>query len=291
MPCSALPVSDRSSLLRYCLFVLAMCVALMMTSPVRAAPDAEYMASLVHAAARDGRDFPDFHRINPHLDEAQLYMVQKHYVALRVADGVAVSGFKGGFVPRAPVGGVLFDDGALAPGASIRAQDYRRLVIEAEIAFNFCRAVDAPLADIASLREAVCTVAPALEVVAAAFADFAALRQDFNHLRRALIPTSVGAWQYVLGAPVPAADAELAALPVRMTHDGETLGQRKLETAPDLWQALLWVVNDFVLREGYGIAPGQFIIPGNLTGIHVGEPGEWQADFGALGTLELTVTP
>ncbi len=255
------------------------------------AVDHAYIAELIAAAHARGDFFPDLYRINPGLDDSDLYAVQKHYVARQLAAGASVIGYKGGFIPRAPIAGVMLDGGRLESGASISRQDFRLLVIEAEIAFRFCRDVSAPLATVEALRAAVCELAPALEVADGALADFAAVKSDFRHLRQALLPINVGYSHVLIGAPVAAAGIDLDRLAVTVRHGAHTLGQRSLDASTDLWASVLWVVNHFVLAEGYTLRAGHYIIPGNLTGIHVGDEGRYHSDFGPLGGVELNVMP
>ena len=79
--------------------------------------------------------------------------VQAALVRSRLAAGDQIAGYKGGFIPAAPVGGVLGASGMLTDGSKIRASDFRLLIVEAEIAFRFCAAVSQPLADIAALQD------------------------------------------------------------------------------------------------------------------------------------------
>jgi 2-keto-4-pentenoate hydratase len=79
---------------------------------------------------------------------------------------------------------------------------------------------------------------------------------------------------------------------VRTVHEGEELGRRDGGQSEDsLWDWVLWVVNDFVIPQGYVIELGDIIIPGNLTGLHPSRPGSYEVDFGELGTIAFEVTP
>lgn len=251
--------------------------------------DTGYMGDLVFAAKQRGATLPDFYRINPALDDDALYAVQRHYVARQIADGDSIAGFKSGFVPRAGVGGVVLARGLLPPGSPIAVNRFQRLIVEAEIAFRFCAPVQAPLADVAALKAVVCELAPAFEIADGALPDFAALRSDFTHLRAALIPLNIAYTHLLVGAAVNAADVRVDDLAVTIHHNGTEIGRRA--AGIDLWANVLWAVNHFVLARGYTLAPGQLVIPGNLTGIHAGKAGHYEADYGALGTLRLEVAP
>lgn len=253
--------------------------------------DVNYMGHLVYEAKRAGRLYPDFYRINPGLGDRHLYAVQKNYVQRQLAEGDSIAGFKGGFIPQAPVGGVVLGAGVLRSGTTTRLADFRLLVIEAEFAFRFCAAVNTPLVDVAALKKAVCEIAPALEVADGALPDFAEVKADFVHLRKALIPLNVAYSKVVFGDPVATVGLDLDSIPVSMSHNGVEIGVRDLDQVADLWSKVLWIVNDFALAEGYPIRAGHFIIPGNQTGIHIGMAGHYRANFGALGQVELQVAP
>ena len=275
-------------------YVFAFCAAMGAISVALADDaqfDAAYAGNLAFEAQQSGQWLPDFYRLNPQLNEEQLYAVQAALVRSRLAAGDQIAGYKGGFIPAAPVGGVLGASGMLADGSKIRARDFRLLIVEAEIAFRFCAAVSQPLADIAALQEVVCEIMPAMEIADGALRDFATVRKDFTHLRSALIALNVAAKHVLLGAPAPASTIDFSTLEVATRANGEIIGRRDLDKPSNLWANVLWVVNEFVLKRGYTIDAGHIIIPGNLTGIHAAAPGRYEIDYGPLGRLSLAVDP
>lgn len=253
------------------------------------AVDTAYFGKLLFDAQQNGELLPDIYRINPALDEASLYRIQKAYVAQRLKGGETIGGYKGGFIPKAPAGGVLFGGKRVLQGSpNVSLDDFSLLVVEAEIGFKFCQPITAPVKDIADLKKLVCEIMPVIEIADGAIADFGQVKKDFTHLRNTLISINVASSHTLTGVPADPATA-LSSLPVTMNHNGIPVGARDLSVTFDFWQNLLWVVNDYVLVNNYQIDPGQFIITGNLTGIHAAQKGEYVADFGALGTLALTV--
>jgi 2-keto-4-pentenoate hydratase len=253
--------------------------------------DIDYMARLMIEAQAAHHSYPDLARMNPALDDAALYAVQRALVAKTLASGRTVGGYKGGLIPLAPVGGVLFQQGLITGSPRIESTTYVSLLIEAEIAFVFCAKVDAILKDVAALRKVVCKFRPAIELPDAAVHDLAALKTDLPRLRRALIPNNMATKQVLLGAERSADSVDVDTLVVSTRHGTQTIGVRDL-TKPheSLWRNVLWIVNEFVLKQGYEIAPGHIIIPGNLTGLHPGLPGKYHVDYGALGVVDFEVT-
>lgn len=266
------------------------CFVLTATASAAPPPDVDYMAALMREAAAHRLDYPDLDRLNPALDMETLYAVQGRYVAAQLAAGARIGGYKGGLVPVAPIGGVLFADGLLERPRRVARADYRRLLVEAEVAFEFCVPVTAPLADVAAVKAAVCRLRPAVELPDAALTDFDALKADVPRLARALIPNNMVTRAVALGPAIPAGDVDLRTLHVRTVRDGALLGERAAGPRnAEMWESVRWIVNDFVLKRGYTVAPGQIVMAGNLTGLHAGDRGRWQVDYGALGRVEFEV--
>ncbi len=253
-------------------------------------PDIDYMADLMLEAQAAKHLYPDLTRINPALDDSALYAVQQRFVARTLAAGKTIGGYKGGLIPAAPVGGVLYQQGFLTGTPRIVQGTYVSLLIEAEISFEFCSAVRAPLRNIAALKAAVCKLRAAVELPDAAVHDLARLKTDLLALRSALIPNNMATKQVLLGTVHAADKVDVDSLAVSTSHNGAVIGLRDLRKARDsLWKNVLWVVDEFVLTNGYSIEPGQIIIPGNLTGLHPGLPGHYKVDYGALGIVEFDV--
>ena len=251
--------------------------------------DSAYFGSLLFEANQRNDWLPDIQRINPNLSEPTLCAIQKHYVAARLAAGETIGGFKGGFIPKAPVGGILYGGNRVLYGKpEIALKDFTMLIVEAEIGFRFCQPVDKNLSSIEELKTKVCEVMPVIEIADGAIADFGEVKKNFTHLRNTLISINVASSHTLLGQS-HSPDIELGQIPVSIQHNGEQIGARDTSQPFNFWQNVLLIVNDYVIKNGYAIAPGQFIIGGNLTGIHPAKAGTYHASFGPLGTLSLDV--
>ncbi len=253
-------------------------------------PDAQYIAELFLAAQKSVTHFPDVIRINPDMDESLLYDIQQRFVRLQLENGSTIGGYKGGFIPKSPIGGVLFADGILQGAPTIERANFQLLLVEAEIAFRLCQPLSTPLPNVAALKSLTCEIYPAIELPDAAVPDLGQLRNDFGHLRRLLIPTNMAVSHVLLGAGMKPGELDLDRLNVKLELDGEEFAYRDGATSTDdIWARVLWVINEFVLPNGYTISPDHFIIPGSLTGLHPGKPGNYRIDYGDLGTVEFTV--
>ena len=272
---------------------LSVFLAIVASAELRAdatVPDVVVLRDRLVAAVAARQPFPEIAQEYPALDDAALYAVQDSFVQHQVGEGARIGGFKGGFIPVAPSAAVLFATGFLASPARLQAADFVSLLIEAEIGFEFCEAVTAPLVDVAALKAKVCRLRPAVELPDAAFADMAALVKDMPRLRRALIAPNMATRMVLLGTSVPAPQVDVNTLPVRTLYEGGELGARKPGTpVPDLWESVRWIINEHALARGYEVAPGYVVIPGNLTGMHAGKPGHYEIDYGPLGKVQLTV--
>ncbi len=255
-----------------------------------AVPDAGALAARLLAAEAAKEPYPELAREFPELSDEELLAVQRAYLKARLSSGQRVGGFKGGFIPVAPVGGVLYAEGLLQAPADIPRYTFVSPLVEAEIAFEFCKPVAERLADVTALKSVVCRLRPAIELPDGALADLEAMKRDLPRLRRALIPHNIATRKVLLGAPVAADAVDVNQLPVTTRYGGKIIGERILTGAkPDLWASVLWVVNEYALAEGYGIEAGQVIIPGNLTGLHPGASGLYEVDYGPLGLVRFTL--
>ena len=94
----------------------------------------------------------------------------------------------------------------------------------------------------------------------------------------------------LIGEPMEPDAIDLNRLDVSVSHDGSQIGFRDGETSSgDIWSRVLWTINEFVIAEGYALEPHHIIIPGALTGLHPGNLGAYDIDYGALGRIRFTV--
>lgn len=270
------------------LVFLLVCSSAGLAAP--AVPDASALAARLLAAEAAKEPYPELAREFPELSDEDLLAVQRAYLKARLAGGQHVGGYKGGFIPVAPVGGVLYAEGLLQAPADIPRNTFLSPLVEAEIAFEFCKPVAERLADVTALKAVICRLRPAIELPDGALADLEAMKQDLPRLRRALIPHNIATRKVLLGTPVAADAVDVNQLPVTTRYGGKIIGERVLTGAkPDLWASVLWVVNEYALAEGHRIEVGQVIIPGNLTGLHPGASGLYEVDYGPLGLVRFTL--
>ncbi|MFT4582478.1 MAG: 2-keto-4-pentenoate hydratase [Gammaproteobacteria bacterium] len=252
--------------------------------------NAESMAEQYFVARSSLQTFPDLVGAGEDDSDEFLYSVQQELVSLQVRHGASIGGYKGGLIPKLSVGGVLFADGILRGSSVIERQDYRNLMVEAEIAFRMCKPVREPIANVVALKSATCMVYPAIELPDAAIGNLDELLKDIPQLRKALIPTNMLSASVLLGAGKDPAEMDINSLPVRVSIDGTEIAHRDAEPPNgDIWARTLWVINEFILAQGYELTAEHIIIPGALTGIHPGNAGSYNIDFGALGEVTFRI--
>ncbi len=224
------------------------------------------------------------------LDMADAVTLQRAFVALRSA-GDRVAGYKSAAnaLPlqnalglSAPITGALFANGERAPGSTVDHAGYRTLLIETEIGFRAARRIGVRVNSLAELRTATSTCMPMIELADPGFG-----RARFTGLD--LIATNAASAGFICGAAQSAARVDANEVRVCLRRADTTLHEAQgRDLMGDQWQALLWLVNK-VVELGYVIEPGQLLMTGALGGAHPALPGEYVAEFGALGEIRFSV--
>lgn len=225
------------------------------------------------AATRSGGTLPKL-PAGLTLDEA--YEIQKALVAAVAGD--AIAGRKAGLTAPAsrqqfgidhPLLGTLFAAGRMKPGVSFPSAP--GVMLECEIGVVLGR------------DGAPKTAGPVIEVPRMAFADGEALT-GVN-----FVACSISADRYIAGESLPLLDS-YDDIQVTLTRDGETLSSAPATDAlGGPIPALQWMLSESRSR-GIPVADNMLFITGACGGIYPALPGSYRADYGALGSIEFTVT-
>ena len=182
-----------------------------------------------------------------------------------------------------PIVGALFGRGERKMGDRLERTTYRTLLIETELGFRAARKIDTSITSVAELRSAMSTCVPMIELADPGFG-----RTRFTGLD--LIAANSASAGYICGKPQLADRIDVNGIQIRLSRDGTTLYEaRSGDLFGDQWQALLWLVNK-VIDAGYVINPGLLFMTGALGGAHPALPGEYLAEFGALGDVRFHVS-
>ena len=234
-------------------------------------------------------------------DVADAYAIQSEYVGMRAASLGQVTGYKIALTTTAMRTMVGLDDSIAGDmldktirrssqgGASVRASDYVRLLVEFEIAFEMAEdlpAIGAPYGR-ERVAQAVAAAMPAIELADDRNADYSILPAN------SLMLIADNAWNEgaVLGAPVRDwKGVDLAALRGVATINGEKAGEghgRDVMGHP--LDALAWMANNLAAR-GLGLWRGDVVITGSLVTTKYPKPGDRiRFEAGALGAVELAI--
>lgn len=208
----------------------------------------------------------------------------------------APAGFKAGltstaaqqrFGLREPIAGVLWPDSARVVDQEepvvVRLRDFRRPMLEVELAFRVNTLIPEPLASVAEAQNVISEVMPALELPDLGFDSEAGLTGE------AVVAANAGARYFVLGAPMAVEHIDVNAVRATLGHNGRR--QQRADATHVMgnqWRAVYWLINAMVER-GWVIQPGQILLTGAMAEMLPLEEGLYQARFSELGDIYLQV--
>ena len=224
------------------------------------------------AAIRAGKSLP---KMPDGLHLQQAYEIQKAVVA--AVSGGAVAGLKAGMTAVAgqrqfgldrPLIGSLYAAGRLAPGVSFASAPGTFLECEIGVVID---GNGAPL-----------SAGPVIEVPRMAFAD----EEDRTGVN--LAACSIAADRFIAGRQQPLRDS-YDDIHIRLTRNGQEVSAAPATDAlGGPYDALAWMLREAKTR-GIGVAAGMLLITGACGGLHPALPGEYLADYGALGSISFSV--
>ena len=187
-----------------------------------------------------------------------------------------------------PFRGALLSPFVHASPATLPADAFFIRMLEPEIAFRLGRdlpAANAPY-DAASVKSAIATVMPAIEIVDSRFSDWTTAGGP------QLIADNACAGHWVHGTKSPDVEAiDFANHPISISLNGELKERGSSGNAlGSSLNALAWLANDLA-RYGQGLAAGELVTTGTCTSVIPAEKGDvGVADFGALGQVSVSFT-
>lgn len=204
------------------------------------------------------------------------------------------AGFKAGlttlaaqkkFAVTGPVAGVLLEQPLKAEDSPILSlNDYHRMMIEVELGFRFKHTLKTPVSDVAALKALVASVLPVIEIPDLGFDQPKQLKGVD------IVANNVIAKAFIVGKPSSTEQLDINQIKTRLYRNKLALFTAESgEVMNDQWQALLWLVNRMI-ENGWHIEPGQVLITGAIGKMIPAKVGLYHAEFGALGTIEFTVS-
>lgn len=196
----------------------------------------------------------------------------------RVGYKLGLTGAQRPFGATEALYGRLFESMVEQEGGQIDLSDFVSGRVELEMAFTFDEDVSGSVT-VDELKEAVSTVAPAVELPDLLFADM----QNLSWLD--LIALDVAPRELIIGEPVPVESVDVNNITVQAIHNGEAISEgASTNVMGDQWAALLFLVEKLDAR-GHQIKAGDIVITGAMSGLLPAEPGTYEIDYGEFGTI------
>jgi len=178
--------------------------------------------------------------------------------------------------------GRLFESMVEQEGQQIDLSGFVSGRLELEMAFTFEEDVSASVT-VDELKEAVGTVAPAVELPDLLFADM----PNLSWLD--LIALDVAPRELIIGEPVPVERVDVNNITVQAIYNGEAISEgASTNVMGDQWTALLFLVEKLDAR-GHQIKAGDIVITGAMSGLLPAEPGTYEIDYGEFGTIRFEI--
>jgi 2-oxo-hept-3-ene-1,7-dioate hydratase len=283
-------------------FLSSILLPFLWTGLMNAVPAAEPMSSpapwriafaeRVYTAWAGGTPMPQLSAAHGEATLADGYVVQKAFVARSM--GTAIGGFKAAVVGKGgqdglkisgPLTGVVPASGVLSFADNIvvdLSEDASRH-IETEIGYVFGKPVTTALGSVAELRACVRAVCGVVEVPGGPVKD------TQPGTAADLVARNINAKAIIAGPEHAPASVNPDAIQITLKRGEETRNTAVGEQAyGGQWATLLKTVNS-VLQQGYTLKPGHIITNGALGKIIKAEPGQYRADYGALGVIAFEV--
>ncbi|MPZ83597.1 MAG: 2-keto-4-pentenoate hydratase [Actinophytocola sp.] len=228
--------------------------------------DAATKAKALYEARRTRRPIEPFTATEPDLTMEDGYRIQRELVALLLADGEEIVGYKVGLTSEAmqrqlgvssPDHGPVFESTVYRSGAAVAVGELIAPRVEAEIAFVLGSALRGPGVTRDDAAGAVRAAVPAIEIIDSRIADWRIGLAD-------TVADLASSAAVVLGDEVPLLGADSRELAVVLERDGAEVASGVGAAAlGDPVGVLAWLAN---VLGPYGVTlePGQVIMTGAL---------------------------
>lgn len=264
-------------------------LTLLVSNLYAAAPTVDAMSQEIYQAYQQKKPMPNLSK-KYELDMSLAYQVQKSYVRSRL-QSEHIAGFKAGltsdeaqssFNINRPIIGILFKEGQKQDNSELVINDYRGLMIEAELGFIFDRKISKKVNSVDELKSYVQKIVPVLELPEVHFESTLTEGVD-------LVAINTGSAYFIPSDTVNWLGQDINDITVTLRHDDRIVLQGQGRDAlGDQWEALRWLVNQ-VIAHGWSIEKGYLLITGALGGMVDVQPGVYKALYNNETTVSFTV--
>lgn len=244
----------------------------------------------LYRARATGIPIQPFTDVDP---EADGYAIQREYVALLIADGDEILGYKAGltsepmqriFGVSSPDYGPVLASTAFSDGDTLPVERFIAPMVEAEIVFRLRKRLTGPGVGLTEARDAIADAMPGLEIVDSRIMDWRVKLADS-------IADLASAGAVVLGEPVALApDTDPRLIGCVFSRDGEIIATGAGAAALGNPVAVVaWLANTLG-AQGIALEAGHLILTGALHAAVPMYPGEeFTAEFDRLGKVAVRV--
>ncbi|MFT7405658.1 hypothetical protein [Zhongshania sp.] len=184
-----------------------------------------------------------------------------------------------------PIMGVLLPGAGLDSVQPISLSNFKKGMLEVELAFRLKRPLNHSVADVASLKKLVAVVAPAIELPDIGF-KAQGVPTVFDIVR-----ANVAAHSFIVGTPVAIASIDVEAVTVELNlNDVPLFAAQSDSLIGGQWQMLLNLINERI-EQGWIVYPDQWLLTGAIGPIQPLEAGRYNVFYSDLGELSLLLEP
>lgn len=227
------------------------------------------------------------------IDDA--YAVQRHLVALKLAEGRTLRGHKIGLTSRAmqsvtgmdePDYGALLDDMFFPDGGEIPAGRFIEPRLECELAFIMGRTLSGPGCTLFDVLDAADYVVPTVEIVDSRTMPVDPETKAPRHVKDSIADNAANAALVMGGRPVKPGAVDLRWVGVLCYRNGiieESGVSAAVMNHPA--NGVVWLANKLALY-GTRLEPGQVVLAGSFTRTVPARAGDvFHIDYGPLGAI------
>lgn len=249
-----------------------------------------YWPQRLSHAHDNNEPYPNLSTDAPDATTQDAYAIQQDFVKLLPGTIVGYKAALTGAPAQAamgidePVSGVLFDWGAYQADTNISTP--RQLLLETE--FGYRVAQDRDITQPVTPENVLDYIASCHPMIELASPNLASRTRGID-----LVAANSASFGYIEGQGIncSGADLDLDQINVSLARDGETLHEASSGSVMDSQRnAIAWLINQ-ILHLGGEVNAGMLLMSGAIGSPHPGKPGNYRAEFGALGQIEFAIGP
>jgi len=251
----------------------------------------ERIAAEISDSYNNGGYVPLISDIAPELEFNDAYDIQKHFVKILLKDD-QIAGYKTGLASKkaqnnfhvdSPISGVLFKSGVNADNSVINISDYFKMLVETELGYKIAEKITIPIKNTDELYKKISYIMPVIELPDVRFAE-----NKYSKLKD-VVAANICSANFITGKEIKFKDYSPGNIDLSLKLNDKEINMVSISDSMEYQKELLmWLINK-QLENGWKIEPGQLLITGAMGKINIGRVGNYEADYGPLGTVNFEV--